>query len=108
MTIALTAVLVLFGSVRAFDYYRDQAVAEGRIGKSVVVTIRSKDDSGAVSDKLSDAGLINSKTYFEMLLRFSGKDLKPASYTLKIGTSTRTIVDLITTERAKPRSPIRN
>ncbi len=100
-TIALAAVLVLFGSVRAFDYYRDQAVAEGRVGKSVVVTIRSRDDSGAVADKLSDAGLINSKTYFEMLLRFSGKDLKPASYTLKIGTSTRTIVDLITTEKSE-------
>jgi UPF0755 protein len=99
-TIALVAVLIAGGGARAFEYYRDQNNASARIGQPVVITIKKTDDSGDVAGKLHDAKLINSKLYFEMLVRFSGKDIKPASYSLKRGMSTRTIVDLITTEKS--------
>ena len=103
-TIAITALLVLFGGARAFDYYRDQAAAEGNVGKSVLITVKKGDDAGDVAEKLEEGGLIYSKTYFELLVQFSGKDLMPASYKLKIGTSTKTIVDLITTEKSKAKT----
>src|SRR3954447_18100376 len=70
-SIALIAVLVLFGSVRAFAYYRDEAARDAKNGQPVLVTIHTKDSSDAVAGKLSDAGLINSKLYFRVLLRFS-------------------------------------
>ena len=99
-SIAVLALLVLGGAVRAFDYYRDQAAAEGKYGKDVVVTISKKDDTGEVADKLDQAGLINSQLYFEALVRISGKEIEPATYQLEYGMSTRTIVDLITTEKS--------
>lgn len=99
-TIAVMALVVLIGGARMFDYYRDQAAAEGNVGKNVLVTVKKSDDADAVADKLEAGGLIYSKTYFKALVRFSGKELAPASYTLKIGTSTKTIVDLITSEKS--------
>src|SRR4051812_29427829 len=87
VTIAFVALLVVGGGARAFEYYRDQADAEAHIGKSVVVTIKKGDDSGDVAGKLHDAKLINSELYFKTLVRFSGKDIKPASYSLKRGMS---------------------
>lgn len=99
-TIAISALLVVFAAARAFDYYRDQAAAEARIGDSVLVTIGKKDDAGEVAEKLQEAGLINSKLYFEAVLRLSGKELEPADYRLYYGTSTRKIVDLITSEKS--------
>lgn len=100
-SIALIALLVVFGSARAFDYYRDQAAAEGKYGQDVVVTIKRNDDTGEVAEKLDKVGLINSQLYFEALVRISGKEIKPATYQLEYGMSTRTIVDLITTEKSK-------
>src|SRR3954451_21218102 len=94
------AVLVALGGVRAFAYYRDQAAVQGHYGQPVVVTIKKGDDGSKVAGKLVDAGLINSSTYFELMVRVSGKEIKPASYTLERGMSTRTIVDLITTEKS--------
>lgn len=99
-TIAFLSLAVVFAGLRSFDYYRDQAAAEANIGKNVLVTVKKNDDVDAVATKLEAGGLIYSKTYFKMLVRVSGKELKPASYTLKIGTSTRTIVDLITSEKS--------
>lgn len=103
-TIIVLAALVLFAGARAFDYYRDQAAAEGKYGKRVIVTISSRDDNGEVADKLKDVGLLNSKLYFEAMLRVSGKEIKPGSYTLERGMSTRTIIDLITTEKSKAKT----
>jgi UPF0755 protein len=103
-TIAILAGLILLGGARAFAYYRDQAAIEGKYGKKVVVTISSRDDPGEVADKLKDAGLINSTMYFEGLVRVSGKEIEPGSYTLKHGMSSRTIVDLITTEKSKAKT----
>jgi UPF0755 protein len=98
--IAVLSLAVIFGGVRSFDYYRDQTAAEANIGKNVLVTVKKSDDADAVAEKLEAGGLIYSKTYFKLLVRISGKKLEPASYTLKIGTSTRTIVDLITSEKS--------
>jgi len=42
--------------------------------------------------------------YFETLVRVSGKEIKPGSYTLQRGMSTRTIVDLITTEKSSAKT----
>jgi UPF0755 protein len=66
----------------------------------VVVTIRKSDDASDVARKLARADLINSETYFKTVLRFVDRDIKPATYTLRRGMSTRTIVDLITTEKS--------
>jgi UPF0755 protein len=98
--IVILAGLVLVGGTRAFEYYRDQAAVEGKYGKRVLVTISSRDDTGEVADKLGDVGLLNSKMYFEVLVRVSGKEIKAGSYQLAHGMSTRTIVDLITTEKS--------
>src|SRR3954465_9737739 len=84
VTIVVASLLVVGGGARAFEYYRDQANTKARFGQPVVVTIKKGDDSGAVADKLHEVKLINSKIYFETLVRFSGKEIKPASYSLNI------------------------
>lgn len=104
VTIAFVALLVLGGGARAFEYYRDQANTEAGYGKNVVVTIKKGDDSGDVAKKLHKAGLIRVESYFKLLVQFSGKEIKPASYSLKKGMSTRTIVDLITTEKSQAKT----
>ena len=104
VTIVVASLLVVGGGARAFEYYRDQANTKARFGQPVVVTIKKGDDSGDVADKLHEVKLINSKIYFETLVRFSGKEIKPASYSLNLGMSTRTIVDLITTEKSKAKT----
>lgn len=104
VTIAFTALLVLFGGTRAFDYYRDETARDAKLGQSVLITIKKSDEPSDVAKELHDLGLINSELYFTSLVRFSGKEIKPASYSLKKGMSTRTIVDLITTEKSEAKT----
>lgn len=101
LTIAFMALFIVFGSARAFEHFRNEVAEEGRYGRAVTITIRRSDDADEVATKLKDAGLINSELYFTTLVRFSGKEIRPETYSLKIGTSARTIVDLITTEKSK-------
>ena len=103
-TIAILALVVVFGGSQAFGYYRDQAAIDAKYGKRAVVTISSRDDTGEVAQKLKDAGLINSEMYFEALVRVSGKEVKPGSYSLRYDMSARTIVDLITTEKSEAKT----
>jgi len=103
-TIAILALVVVYGGSQAFGYYRDQAAIDAKYGKQALVTISSRDDTGEVAIKLKRAGLINSEMYFEALVRVSGKEIKPGSYTLRYDMSARTIVDLITTEKSEAKT----
>jgi UPF0755 protein len=101
VTIALSALFIVFGSARAFEHLRNEVAKEERYGRTVTVTIRRNDDAEEVAQKLKDSGLINSELYFTTLVRFSGKEIRPETYRLTIGSSARTIVDLITTEKSE-------
>ena len=51
-TIAILALVVVYGGSQAFGYYRDQAAIDAKYGKRAVVTISSRDDTGEVAGVL--------------------------------------------------------
>lgn len=108
VAILAAAGLTLGGGIRFFDYYRDKAAVAERVGQPVVVTIKKTAATTDVAKQLSDAGLINSELYFKTVLRLTSRDIKPATYTLRHGMSTRTIVDLITTEKSKAKTNVKD
>src|SRR5699024_10864736 len=91
-SIALLAVAFAGGSVWFFNYWQDQARSE-EIGRPVTIDITDDDDTGSVADKLTDADLVRYGLYFETRMRFSDVELRPGTYTLRIGMSVPQIID---------------
>lgn len=104
VSIGVLAGVAVLAAVRYFDHEQDRARAEARSGQPVVITIKKTDDTAKVAQRLSNADLINSEAYFKIVVKLVNRDIKPATYTLKRGMSTRTIVDLITTEKSKAKT----
>lgn len=98
--IGVTALAVLGGGIWFFNWYQEQT-ASANIGEPIVITIGEDDSVGDVADTLAKYDLINVKPYFEGLIKFQSKDLKPGTYRLVVGMSTSEIVSLITTESSK-------
>jgi UPF0755 protein len=97
--IGITALAVLAGGIWFFNWYQDRTAAAD-IGQPIVITIGDDDSEGDVADTLAKYDLINFKPYFEGLVKFQNKDLKPGTYRLTIGMSTNEIVKAITTEKS--------
>jgi UPF0755 protein len=97
--IGITALAVLAGGIWFFNWYQDRT-ASANVGTPIVITIGEDDSVGDVADTLAKYDLINIKPYFEGLIRFQNKDLKPGTYRLTIGMSTSEIVKAITTEKS--------
>lgn len=97
--IAITAIAVLAGGIWFFNWYREQT-ASANIGQSIVITISDKDDVGDVAKTLEKYDLIQLKVYFEGMMKFKNKDLKPGTYRLVVGMSTSEIIDAITTDKS--------
>lgn len=96
-SIGVLAVVLAGGSVWFFNYWQDgQRSAE--IGRPVTVEITDEDDSGTVADKLTESDLVRYGFYFETRMRFSGVELSPGVYTLRIGMSVPEIINVITLE----------
>jgi UPF0755 protein len=102
-TVVVMTGLVLLGSVRAFDYYRDQATPDD-LGRVYTVTINADDDAADVAEKLQDAGLIATDVYFKARLRVESKTLEPGTYRLTKGQSVTEIIELITSEDSVART----
>lgn len=94
-SIALLAVVLAGGSVWFFNYWQDRAQSE-EIGRPVTIDITDDDDSGTVAEKLVDADLVRYGFYFETRMRFSDVELRPGTYTLRIGMSVPQIIGEIT------------
>ncbi|MBX3071187.1 MAG: endolytic transglycosylase MltG [Thermomicrobiales bacterium] len=102
-TVVLMSGLVLMGSVRAFDYYRDQNTPDD-LGRVYTVTIGEDDDVDDVAKKLLDADLISTDLYFKARLRAESKTLEPGVYRLTKGQSVSQIIELITSEDSVART----
>ncbi|HVL25165.1 MAG TPA: endolytic transglycosylase MltG [Thermomicrobiales bacterium] len=94
VSIVVVAALVLGGSTWFFNYWQDRSRAE-EIGRPVTIEVTADDDTGSVAEKLKDADLVRYSTYFETRMRFTGRELQPGLYTLRIGMSVPQIIDVI-------------
>lgn len=94
-SIVLLTLAVAGGSVWFFNYWVDREQPQ-EVGRAVVITISDEDDDSTVAEKLKDAELIRYPIVFENMMRFSGTELKPGTYNLRIGMSTTQILDTIT------------
>lgn len=99
VTIIVLSIVVAGGSVWFFNYWQDQSRSE-EIGRPVTIDITDEDDSDTVADKLSDADMIRYGFYFETRMRFGEGELRPGTYTLRIGMSVPDIIDVITVHDA--------
>ena len=99
VSILVVAALVLGGSAWFFDYWQDRTRAE-EIGRPVTIQITDEDDSASVAEKLTDADLVRFGAYFEARMRFSGRELQPGTYTLRIGMSVPEIIDVVSVPEA--------
>ena len=77
------------------------ATVGGALRNAGLVTIGKNDDASDVAKNLRKRGLIRSEQVFELTVRYVDRDIKPATYTLTKGMNVSTIVDLITTEKSK-------
>jgi len=105
--IAVTAIAVLAGGIWFFNWYKEQT-ASAKVGTPIVITISDKDEVGDVADTLAKYDLIHVKFYFEGMMKFKNKDLKPGTYRLTIGMSTSQIIDAITTDKSSAATENKN
>jgi len=94
ISIFVIAALVIGGSTWFFNYWQDRERAD-EIGRPVTIQVTDEDDTASVADKLSDADIIRFTPYFETRMRFTGRELQPGIYTLRIGMSVPEIIDVI-------------
>jgi UPF0755 protein len=99
--IVISTLAVALGGFQAFDHYRSRAEESAGVGEPVVFTIGKNDDASEVARNLHKRGLIRSEQVFELTVRYVDRDIKPATYTLTKGMNVSTIVDLITAEKSK-------
>ena len=97
VSVVVMALLVVIGSAAFFDYWRARASPD-ELGRPVTIEIAPEDDTAAVSDKLTSAGLVRYGLYFETRMRLSTGDLQPGTYTLRRGMSVPDIIGAITVE----------
>jgi len=94
VSIVVVAALVLGGSTWFFNYWQDRTRPD-EVGRPVTLEITEEDDTASVVEKLTDANLVRFGVYFETRMRFTGRDLQPGLYTLRIGMSVPEIIDAI-------------
>ncbi len=97
VTVVMVAILSVSGTIWFFDYWQDRELA-GERGRPVIVQVAQEDSVGTVSEKLTDAELVQFGWYFEGRMRFSDVELRPGTYTLRAGMGVMGIIDTITTE----------
>lgn len=98
-SIIVLAIVLAGGSIWFFNYWQDQQ-RSAELGRPVTVEITDDDDSGSVAEKLTDSDLVRYGFYFETRMRFSGVELSPGVYTLRIGMSVPEIINEITVKDA--------
>jgi UPF0755 protein len=96
-SIVVLAIVVAGGSVWFFNYWQDQQ-RSSEIGRPVTVEITDEDDTTTVAEKLTKSDLVRYGFYFETRMRFSGVELRPGVYTLRVGMSVPEIINVITIE----------
>jgi UPF0755 protein len=95
LSIVALTVAIAGGSVWFFDYWTERSTS-GLEGRPVTIQITEEDDGASVAEKLSDAELIRYGLYFEQRLRFGGGELRPGTYTLRVGMSVPEILNVVT------------
>ncbi len=95
LSILALTVAIAGGSVWFFDYWTERSASEME-GRPVTIEIAQDDDGGTVAEKLTDAGLVRYGFYFEQRLRFGGAELRPGTYTLRVGMSVPEILQVVT------------
>lgn len=95
LSILALTVAIAGGSVWFFDYWTERSASEME-GRPVTIQITDEDDGGSVAEKLTDAGVVRYGFYFEQRLRFGGGELRPGTYTLRVGMSVPEILQVVT------------
>jgi UPF0755 protein len=103
VTIAVMALLVIFGGARAFAFYQDQATPKD-VGRIYTVTVEEDDSDDEIAAKLSDLGLIRSEAVFKTRLRVTNKSLEPGVYRLPKGLTVAEIIEEISEEESQART----
>lgn len=95
--ILVIALSVVFITERALTHYLDVSAASVS-SEPVTFTVKDSESSSSVADRLQQAGLIRSATYFKLKMRLTNSDskLKAGTYTLHQGMSINEIIDAIT------------
>lgn len=106
--IVISTAGVALGGVQTFTHYRDQAAKDYGVGESVIFTVGKNDETEDVAKNLRKKGLIRSEEVFELTVRYVDRNIKPQTYELKKGMAVATIVDLITTEKSKAVTKVKN
>ena len=101
VVIVISTAAVALGGIQIFDHYQSAAEDEAGVGETVVFTVGEDDEASDVAENLRKKGLIRSEQVFELTVRYVDRDIEPATYELKKGMSVSTIVELITTEKSK-------
>lgn len=96
--ISVLALSVLFISQRALTHYLDAAAAKAPAAP-VSFVVQSEESAGDVADRLKEAGLIRSETYFKLKMRLGNKDsqLRPGTFELHQGMTVDEIINALTT-----------
>lgn len=99
VTIAAMAVMVALGARGFFDYYQEQE-ADPMLGRPFSLRVSENDDGETLAKSLADGDMIRSELYFTTVLRLSGNDLAPGTYTLRRGMSVNDILESVSVEAA--------
>lgn len=94
LAVVLGAIYVIYASAMSGD--------GGTAGKPQRITVNQGDSLAVVTDKLLEAGLIESGTGFKIEARLEGRgtQIKPGEYSFKPGTDTDEILAELTAEKA--------
>ena len=95
LTIAVTAILIATGGMRAFDYAVDRSLSDD-VGQPVEIVIGDDETEDQVAAKLAEAELIRSRMLFAYQVKLTGRELKAGEYRLTKGMSVPQIVDRVT------------
>lgn len=96
--IIVLAVVIVFVAQRALFHYLDSANAD-ETGPAVTFVVHSNESSSSVANRLHEAGLIRSATYFKLKMRLTNADakLRAGDFTLHKGMSIDQIIASLTT-----------
>jgi UPF0755 protein len=97
IVIVVLALFIVVTTQRALSHYLDQA-SGGSGNQEVIFTIAEQESVDDVANRLKDAGLIRSATYFKFKMRLSNADtnLRAGRFSLRQGMTVNEIIDSLT------------
>ena len=95
-------VLAMIAMGVAFIWVQNSFTAEGPLQESVIVPLNRGDGINTISERLEEAGAIESASIFRVMARYRGDDgnLKFGDYEIPAGASMEEVLALVTSGRS--------